>query len=73
MDKDILYKLYVCFFSAVIIVEFYSIIGWIVTMITDRSNIKKRKKYAYIMLGCILILMCIGILSVARALIRAGA
>ena len=25
-----------------------------------------------IMLGCILILMCIGILSVARALIRAG-
>lgn len=72
MDKDILYKLYVCFFSAVIIVEFYCIIGWIVTMITDRSNIKRRKRYGYIMLVCILVIACMGVLSVFRALVRAG-
>lgn len=46
-------------------VQMYSVIGWIVTVITDRHNIDKRKKYATMCLTVIMILAVIFVCSLA--------
>ena len=71
MDRaKILSELYTFAISALFIVQAYAIIRWIGVMFADRSNIKKRKKYAYMVLACVVILMCMGAVSVAIALAR---
>ncbi|MCR4792252.1 MAG: hypothetical protein K5871_05850 [Lachnospiraceae bacterium] len=71
MDRaKILSELYTFAVSALFIVQAYAIIRWIAVMIADRGNTAKRKKYAYMVLICVVILMCMGVLSVAIALAR---
>ena len=46
-------------------VQMYSVIGWIVTVITDRHNIDKRKKYATMCLTVMVIFAVILVCSLA--------
>lgn len=71
MDRArILSELYTFAVSVLFIVQAYAIIRWIGVMFADRSNVKRRKKYAYMVLACVVILMCFGVISVAIALAR---
>ena len=72
MDRaTILSELYTFVISILFIVQAYAIIRWVGVMFADRSNTRRRKKYAYMVLICVVILMCMGAASVARALAKA--
>ena len=50
-------------------VQMYSVIGWIVTVITDRHNIDKRKKYATMCLT-VMVIFAVILVSIYLFLIK---
>ncbi|MCR5002243.1 MAG: hypothetical protein K6A71_10660 [Lachnospiraceae bacterium] len=49
---DMITKVFPVFYTCICFLMLYSVIGWIAVFITDRKDIKRRKKYAWICLAC---------------------
>jgi cytochrome bd-type quinol oxidase subunit 1 len=49
---DVIIKVFPIFYSGVCLLMFYSVIRWVAVFIADRNDIKRRKKYAWICLAC---------------------
>jgi len=63
-------KIFPFFYMALFGIQMYSIVGWIVTLIIDRQNLKRRKKYANLCLAVIVIMAVVLVVSLAMNIKR---
>ena len=61
---EIIINIFPIFYTGIYLLMFYSVIRWIAVFIADRKDIKRRKKYALIYLGCMGIMVLVAIYPV---------